>query len=682
MLTFTNNSVSAMASANKVYLTVIGLNQTNRVLRPRYVTHNTNDLKYQLQYTGQSPVSMSLSGEFITAREAVMAPDGRDLVPVAEYDKLNEWARAGQIVEVKHESDPTKPADDLGEALIVSITERGDVMGTELLTQPWQIQLAFLVDKGDPIGKDPTGAGPGTIPGTGAPALPGLPGGGPVMPGPLPPLGPGPQPQPASPAVLTVAVVGGTTTRVPGHLDVWSVPVNPGPGIAGPGTPAALYLAINPAPTVDYDIDWERYDFPTNQWLSVFTEMKSANQGTATRRLEDHPSGTLEWWRCAFTPPLPAPAGATGTAAQDTEFSNLIGVYWDYPSDGDGSDIDVPPGGPRPTQFPLRPEIRIVRRTHREVQQPSGMVLPPEPHWLPVMLAPGQSDVWVVPGAMDPDTGHSTSVEIEASLVQAGEAARSYKATFQYWWWYQRDGDVVDERVDPGRVEFGERRWKQLEAPNGVDAVVFVPPDPPTSPPQQPLTPENTSYEYVVGFDVTAPDVVRPTIRMPENYTSIRGEPEYAPYWFRVRYEVGRQVIYTQPAGLFWGATPRTDLFRPDPYNSSGQVTTPPPTMTEVEFAVAQGMDITMTYSLSSMTLTNATIGIVDGDGDPLTALPDGWEMQVVGSLPDDLELMDLTVSGTMDAARMPGDRSQHVVFLARDGMTESTRRLIILVAA
>ena len=234
--------VTPVVPRRVVDLGLLGVNSPQRQRQSRVVTHNLNNLDYAQVYTGRSPITWRMNGEFVTAggprtaSRLARQTDGslrHEAIPglsdpvqaIDELKQMDDWANNGVRLELMQGS------RSLGFARITSIGDSGDVMENQTLTTRWSLTLQFesgggsiaddVTDTDNPgIGRigiaQPTG-GPGTG-GTG-------PGGMPMMPGPI--INPPTPPAPTT-TMLTLQLRNGNTevprdlSRV--HPGTWEAP--------------------------------------------------------------------------------------------------------------------------------------------------------------------------------------------------------------------------------------------------------------------------------------------------------------------------------------------------------------------------------------------------------------------------------------------------------------------------
>ena len=121
-----------------VDLGLLGVNRPARSRQSRIITHNLNDETFRTQYTGQSPVSWRLNGEFTTNGGLRIDSTGTQRTALNELALLDQWSRDGIRFEVQQTS-----GESLGFARIRAISESGDVMGNQTLSTRWSITLLF-----------------------------------------------------------------------------------------------------------------------------------------------------------------------------------------------------------------------------------------------------------------------------------------------------------------------------------------------------------------------------------------------------------------------------------------------------------------------------------------------------------------------------------------------------------
>ena len=461
-----------------VDLGVLGVNTPNRSRESRIVTHNLNSLGFANIFTGRSPVSWQMSGEFVTNGGPRLDRTGGTTRRTAlqHWRVLDQWAREGRDVRIE-QYDSSR---NLGVAKIRQLSETGSVMDGQTLSTKWQLTLLFQDLAGNPavelVGASPIIGGGAGGPGTGGPGTGGTGPGGPGPPGPGPG---GPTTRPTPPPIP------GTTVPPPSgklRLAVLTVPpdhrgsmspygvngvfveidkLRPGslvpsplvsttlivdtlstPGIPGSGFGHWLWLEI-------WDgtgNNWEPFD-QANPW--IWRPDTTDNPLTRVRyNLGEGDEFTFWWLRVrqsvggTDTTPNddtqdPDPGGRSGQNYQNADVSDPFVIYWGSYTN---QEIPVPPGVGAPNQpMPNRPPARAVihayslyRRGHDNYDEDDPPARATERNVYPLVYQIPYGSFEVI-----------TVQLVIASLVDQMNIA-SYDVTIQRWdgsAWVDQDGE-------------------------------------------------------------------------------------------------------------------------------------------------------------------------------------------------------------------------------------------------
>ena len=386
-------------------LGLLGVNEPRRSREARIVTHNLNDLGFVNLYTGKSPVSWQLNGEFATNGGMRQDYLGQMRDALVQYNLLDMWARNGEhLILEQYPELPTSGSSKgrtLGAVRIRQLSEGGSVLVNQTMTTQWSMTLLFDEEYDDdeqqdgrPVSNtDDTagtmlGEGGGTLPGPGG-TMPG----GPTMPM-MPdmpdvtdvPTRPEPDPDTDEVRLSILTIPDDFHINIPFHQHTTSVllqrstlPSTPGMMPGTPGMPMFgmverldLVTLVVEIPLLEHIRNtgffiwverwtgahrvsnlnarlWEPlYPDQIHQWLP---SLDNVNTLTWTGPVDPGTEGTWTWLRVRYvyaTDPTPDDGmdplpNTRETSRDNSNISHTLGIHWG-PYNNTGEEIDYPPG--------------------------------------------------------------------------------------------------------------------------------------------------------------------------------------------------------------------------------------------------------------------------------------------------------------------------------------------------